>query len=161
MALTANRTNLVTQPGNGAAPESYIVANAEQIYAGALVGVNSAGYLVNWADTAGFVFKGLAIGGTPSVNGAGSNESSVLGNTSATRPPEMTVDVSGVTLKKQAVANETLMTAVGEEFAATDEDTLTNVAPTNVKEIGTIRRFHSATEFDCKLYTPGEYMAHA
>lgn len=156
MTLSANNTSLVTKPRG---QPSYKVANGVTIYTGALVGLNASGYLDNWDNEAGMLFKGLAIGGNPGINGSGANESSVTGNTSATRPPEMLVDESGKILKSQTVTGVSAQGDESDKVFASDENTFTLTPTTNVKAVATVQRWHSSTTADIKLMTPGEYEA--
>ena len=154
MALTAIARYRQRTPGLG----SYTVKNGITIYAGALVGIDpNSGYLQNWnEDSAAIRFVGLAdprlvpttLGVTPD---------SVLGDTSATDPPKCEVNESGPILEEVAVAGA-VQSSVGAPVYASDENTLTMSATSNVGAIGRLAAFRSASDCDVQLFTPNDYM---
>jgi len=154
MALSAEQRYEQRDRGRNA----YIVKTSEVIYPGALVGVDpNSGYLQAWdSDSAAIRFLGLAeprlvpttLGVTPS---------SVTGNTAATEPPETDVNESGVILESIAVTSAA-QTSVGAPVYASDDNTFTVSATSNVGAIGRLVRFVSASDCDVELFTPAEYM---
>jgi len=146
-ALSANVGNRRDRARGATRP--YVVANGAVIYDGALVGINSAGYLVPWADTAGNVFVGVAV------------EGPITGNTSATVPPSCIVSVEGEELLGVAVASG-VQGSVGElVYSATDnsQTDLVLAASTNVEAVGFVTRFVSAGVCDVQLFSTAEYLA--
>ena len=130
-----------------------VVANAIQIYAGALVGVldggSTPGYLDFYDDTETTRFLGLAL-------------EDKLGDTSATPPVKCRVDTSGVTLVGlDSVDGDPSQAKVGElvycETGNTDDMTMTD--PGTSPAIGILTRFGSATDCDVSLFTPEEFAA--
>lgn len=126
--------------------EAVIVLNAQTIYAGALVGINSAGFAANWDDTAGFVFGGTAL-------------AQATGDTSASPNVEIQLNTSGPIYAKVAVTGSTGQTDVGALCYASDENTFDLSATTNVKAVGIVTRYYSGTTCDVRLFTPAEYQA--
>jgi len=125
--------------------ESTPAANTVQIFAGALVAINAAGFATNWGDVVGNTFAGL-------------NSRDVTGDTAAADPPEANVNVSGIHLKKVTVATTASQADNGALVHATDEDTLTLVAGANVNAIGQITRYYQGTICDVRLFNPAEYL---
>lgn len=127
--------------------EAVILTNAVVCYAGSFMGVDmSTGRAVLWADTANYVWKGLA-------------ERGATGNTSASPPVEVEMDVSGQVLKRIAVTGVSAQSHVGDLVYGTDDGTLTLTATSNVGPIGEIVRWHTSTTSDVRLFTPQEYRA--
>lgn len=141
MALTADAFYETSVRGLEATP----AANTVQIFAGALVAINAAGFATNWGDVAGNTFAGL-------------NTRDVTGDTAATPPPEAEVNVSGIHLKKVSVATVASQADCGALVHATDENTLTLVAGANVDAIGQITRYYQGTICDVRLFIPAEYL---
>lgn len=157
-ALAKNDDRLVTSPrGRG----SYIVTNAATVYVNGGVGLTSAGRLSPWADTAGMLWKGLCMGGS-TRNSSANAGGKVTGDTLASPPYEADVDESGSLLRAVPVAGASAQTDLDRlVYSASDNlrTDLTLTATTNVKPIGVIVRYNSATSFDVRLFTPAEYQA--
>lgn len=157
MALTAparytNRAGISLVGQN-----SYPVKNAITIWHGALVGVDTAGYLTKWSSGTAAVllaFKGLAM-----PVGARSNDAKVVGDTAATPVPECPVNESGLILDGVSVTGATTQASVGDPVYATDENTFTMTATPNVSAIGTLVRWKSSGVGDVQLMTPEGYQA--
>lgn len=158
MALTAiarygNRVgaSLVSQ-------NSYIVRTAAKIFAGALVGLDpNSGALANWssASAANLRFLGLAMPVSAEF---------VTGAQTAVPPPEMPVNESGLILEGVTVAGALPIVGgntkgPGQAVFATDENTFTLTATSNVGSIGRVVRCTVAGIADIQLHTPAEYMA--
>lgn len=145
MANLAADLNYVESPRGS---WSYKVTNALQVFKGSLLGIaTSTGYVVKWADTAGHVFKGIAMGGA-------------TGNTSATPPVEVVIDERGVILRRVAVTGASAITDVLDKVYCTTDNPadLTKTATSNVGAIGHIVRWYSSTTCDVQLYTPQEFL---
>lgn len=144
MALSAP----VRYRNRGRVIESHTVVNAQTIYHGALVGLDDSGECRNWADlTTINTFLGIAIPKTDKV----------VGNASAPRV-ECPVNIEGIELEDVSVTGVTGLANVGDLVFATDENTFTTTASTNVRSVGQIVRFRSGTRVDIRLHTPGEYL---
>jgi hypothetical protein len=148
---------MATQTANIILPSStrgvygtYVVTNALQLYAGMLVGTLAAGTLDLWpgGDVATSKFVGVV-------------EFDVLGNTGVTPNVRARVDESGKILLGVPVANASTIANVNDlVYCATSNASadLTTTANTNVKAVGWIKSFNSATSFDVQLFTPSEYL---
>lgn len=145
MALSA----AVRYENRGRGIQSYVVENSEVIYYGALVGLDiNTGRLQQWdTDSNLLKFRGIA---TP-------NDSSVTGNSAGT--VECPVDESGRILEQVTVTGVSGQQHVGELVYATDDNTFTLTATTNVGAIGEVVRWYSSTTCDVRLWTPAEYRA--
>lgn len=140
MALSA-ATTYVTR---GASVMSAKVANAAQIYAGAVIGLKADGYADNWDAVTGTTLLGIA-------------QNTVLGDTGATPLPEVEVATDGRILERVAVTGVTAIASTGDLVYATDENTFTLTGTSNGGAIGYIVRWHSSTSCDVKLFTPSEF----
>lgn len=145
-AITQN-TKRKHRNGNGGYIKSYLVKEAEVIPAGAFVGLDAAGYLVNWtaitADTN--VFLGVALQG-------------VTGDVS--EDVRCSVNCTGVEIRLVAVTGASTIADLtpGKVYLANNND-FTISAPAGGGVVGRIVRFYDSTHFDVKLYTPEEYAA--
>lgn len=140
--LTKGQVNLGFSRGK---TRSFLVKDATQLYAGALVGTDANGFLDNMADTAGLKFAGVLM-------------QDVLGATAT--GVEGIVDVSGVTLQNVAIAGIFVQADVNSLIYSGDgnPNTCTKTAATNVKAIGWASRFRSAGFGDVTLFTPEEHL---
>ena len=122
----------------------WTVANGQVIYANSLVGVNSAGFLVPWANTAGHRFVGRAIEGC-------------TGNTSVT--PAVTCIVSEFDELPSALVASGVQASVGALiYCATDNPADFQLGATaNVKAVGVATRFRAAGVLDVRLFNLIEY----
>lgn len=151
MALTA-AVIYSMRDRNPFARNSYKVQASETIYKGALVGIETVGVttgrLVNWnSDSGDLRFKGIA----------DPNTASVTGDSNGT--VECPVIEGGPVLEEVSVAGASAEQDVGNSVYASDENTFTTSATSNVGAIGTIVRYHTGTTCDVQLYTPQEYDA--
>ena len=128
--------------------QSLIVTNALTLYAGALIGLLSTGYVGNWDDGASSVFLGL-------------NLEEVTGDTSATPPVEARVNSEGVTLKDITVAGTPTQAKVGDPVYSADGSiaSITLDATGRNHPIGYMSRYSSATKQEVTLFTPTEMLA--
>lgn len=157
-ALAANALSTKTKPRGRL---SVIVTNAATVYTGAGVGLTTAGRASPWADTSGMEWLGLSMGGT-TRNSSANAGGKVVGDTSATPPYEVDVNVSGPVLLGVPVAGASAQADVGSRVYSSTDNLLTDLTltpTTNVKSIGKIVRYNSATSFDVQLFTPTEYQA--
>ncbi len=130
--------------------QSFRIADTVALAVGEYVALaNASGDLVAVADTDGHVPVGLVIGFDPPNEADGTD----TGDTSATPPPEVIVDIQETILKQQAVVGVTAQANVGEEVYATGVDTFTLTATTNIPAVGKIVRWHSSTSVDLLLYS--------
>jgi len=128
--------------------KAYTAANGITFYGGGLVGLNAAGYLAKWADTAGHTFLGLLL-------------APVVGDTSATLPPEGRVDISGITLRSATVASVARTDENALVYCTTDNPadfTLTPGSTLLSSPVGYVARFVSSGVADVTLFTPEEAM---
>lgn len=127
---------------------SYVVSNGVTLFGGSLVGINAAGFLDKWADTAGHRFVGILA-------------QTVTGNTSALPPVEGTVCMkAGLTLLDVPVASLTQADVNSLVFCSTDNPAdFSLAASTNVKAVGVVVRFRSAGRGDVMLVTPDAHIA--
>ena len=124
---------------------SYIAANGVTFYAGGLVGINAAGYLAKWADTAGHKFLGLLLEG-------------VVGNTSASPKKEGRVDESGTTLTGVTISGAAQSDVNAPVYCTSDNAADLSLTPTdNVRAIGWVSRYVTTDTVDVTLFTPEEY----
>lgn len=162
MALTAS-VRYSNRPGNGQAGQnSYIVEAGQTIYGGALVGIDpNIGLLQNWssASAANMRFRGIAM-----PVGTAANPNSAVGAPTATPPVECPVNESGLILEGVTVAGAKAAGSVntkgpGQAVYATDENTFTMTATSNVGAIGELVRCTTDGVGDVRLFTPQEYLA--
>ena len=143
--MAALSANLVHETAPRAGRESYLVVDADIVYAGALVGVSAAGFLIPWDNTATSRFVGIAL-------------DQVTGDTSADIPVEVACDTEGRTLLSVAVASAVQGSVGAQVFSTTDnvaDLALTATSPA----IGWIKRFVSASDCDVVLYSTTEASA--
>ena len=147
-ALSADGPQLDTRPSGVSARSAYAMTTSTTIYANSLVGVNDAGFVVPWADTANYEFVGLAL--------ARSCTRALLSSPAE----QVRVDTSGVIIRSATVA-AAVQGSVGElVYCATDNPAdLVLSGPSNVGPIGHVIRFVSAGVADVQLFTPGEHLA--
>lgn len=153
MALTANTFYKVGQDRSVLALR---VKDAEVIYAGAAIALGgpghaSAGYAFNFvADVTNTIFVGWAL-------------EAVTGDTSATEPPEVKLDIGGRLFENLAVSGLAGTIAdVGKPVYMSDNGTFTVTAPTTGQErplIGYITRAISATRVDVLSLSFAELLA--
>lgn len=142
--LTADKNYFNSDRGGR---DSYVISNGVQLFAGALVGTNAAGFLDKWSDTVGHKFEGILLEGA-------------TGNTSATPPVEGRVNTSGVLLRSVTVASAVQANVNDLVYCATDNASDFSLsASTNVKAVGRVKRFVSAGVCDVQLFTPFEHAA--
>jgi hypothetical protein len=148
--MATQTANIILQTSPRGVYNTYVVTNALQLYAGMLVGTLAAGTLDLWpgGDVATSKFVGVV-------------EFDVLGNTGASPQVRARVDVSGRTLLGVPVAGASTIANVNDLVYSTTSNAsadLTVTPNTNVKAIGWIKSFNSATSFDVELFTPSEYL---
>jgi len=141
MALSADTFYETTVTDVNAFP----LTNAVTCYAGSLIGIDdSTGYAVLWADTANYIFAGIAL-------------REATGDTSASPVVNVNVNCGGLILKKVAVTGTSAITHVGDKVYATDDNTFDVSATSNVQEIGIITHWYSGTTCDVQLYSLAQY----
>jgi hypothetical protein len=140
-ALTASLRTLENRPRAGRS--SYVVASGSTVYAWGFVGVNDAGFLVPWSDTANLEFVGIAL---QQVTGDGTLE--------------CRVNEHGDILTGAAVASAA-QGSVGElVYCETDNPADMDLsASTNVGPIGRVVRYGGSSGVaDVELFTPAEHL---
>ena len=141
MALSADHFYETSSPVTIAFP----LTNGVTCYAGSLMGIDdSTGYAVLWADTANYIFAGLALRGA-------------TGDTSASPVVDVELNCEGMLLKKVSVTGVTAITNVGDKCYASDDNTFDVSATSNVQEVGIITRWYSGTTCDVQLYSLAQY----
>lgn len=129
---------------------NYVIQDAEIVYPGGFVGVASgSGLLVRWSDTVGLTFVGLV----DAIVGGGSSGTGDTGGTVAA------VVLRGPILERVAVTGASVQTDAESLVYATSDQDLTLTPTTNVDAIGYITKFHTATQFDVKIFTGDIYRA--
>ena len=144
MAFTSDKIWETCERGQA----TFVVKNNETIYAGALVGIDSSGYLVNWDNTWGNRFVGIAL-------------ETKTGDTSSSPAVEIKVDTSGVILKNISNANiSASQSNVGDFIFSTGYDIESDgtlSATSNVGPVGKIVAYNSDNNtIDVMLLTPAE-----
>lgn len=136
--------------------KSYVIANGVTLYAGALVGLEG-GYLNHWADGTNDRLVGIVLGEGDGISPA----AAMLGDTSASVPPEARCDESGVTLEGIAVGGTPTQADVGGPVYCADSDiaNITKSSTGRTHPIGRLTRFRSVSDCDVELFTPAEMLA--
>lgn len=135
----------------------YPVRNGVTIYYGALVGLSTVGVtdgrLVNWSSGSGALrFLGIAI-----PHGTADAPSTVTGNSGGS--VECEVYEGGPTLENISVTGATSQQTEGDPVYASDENTFTLSATSNVSAVGRVARWRSSGKADVQLYSAMEYNA--
>lgn len=143
----------------GSTRQSAPIANTVTLYEGCLVGFEG-GYANHWADGAADVFAGIVLGPGVGIDPG----AALLGATSATPIPEVSIDTSGVTLMHLASVDGTPTQAkVGDIVYGNGSDpadlNLAAVTANNTP-VGWLSYFRSATDVDVTLFTPSEFLAY-
>lgn len=160
MALTApKRYSMRDQQPN--AINSYPVRSGMTIYYGALVGLSTVGVtdgrLVNWSSGSGALrFCGIAQP-TQQISAGSGTAGSATGNAAGT--VECPVYEGGAILENVSVTGLSANQNVGDPVYASDENTFTLTATSNVGAVGVISRFITGTSGDIQLYSKQEYNA--
>ena len=150
------------------AQNSYKVRPSMTIYHGALVGIDpNSGFLVNWSSgsAANIKFRGVAMPvGATNVSGQ-TTPGAVIGSLTAPQP-ECPVNEGGVILENVTVAGAVVPVSggavtgkTGVPVYASDENTFTVTATSNVGAVGELVRCDTAGIGDVRLFTPTEYLA--
>lgn len=170
MALTAPKT-YSNRPGVSLSSQnSYKVKGGVTIYHGALVGIDpNSGYLQKWssASAANIKFRGMAMPVAATNVPGQTTAGAVIGITDGTVSPvpECPVNESGIILEGVTVAGAVPASGgvatgkPGVPVYATDDNTFTVTATSNVGAIGELVRCDTAGTGDVRLYTPQEYNA--
>lgn len=145
-AITIN-TPRKHRDGHGGYIKPFLVKEAEYIPAGAFVGLDADGYLVNWtvvtANT--LVFQGVAL-------------QEVTGDVS--EGVTCAVNCTGIELRGVAVAGASTIAHLtpGAVYLLNNND-LTITPPAGGGVVARITKFYDSTHFDVRFYTPEEYAA--
>jgi hypothetical protein len=127
--------------------DSYVAADAEQMYGGQLVGLDG-GYLTKWADSATALFVGFLL-------------EAVLGDASADPLPEGRVNDNGDIIVDVPIAGIDATKVGTPVFCPSSNIEDATLTPALGPAIGIVDRFRSTGRGDVKLLTPTEAYAKA
>ncbi len=152
MALTAP-LQITTRPHGPADMRNYRVKDAEVLFMGAYVVLEDAsGDVKNLADAAGNKPLGRVIGLDPLPGDLDEGEK-ITGDTSASEPPSVGIDVGGRIELDRPVTGVVGVADVGESVFFTDEDTITLTATASLPALGEVVAFRSTGRADVLLYS--------
>ena len=142
MALSSSGNLPSVAGADGLAGE---IGNAVQVYSGGFVGIRgpdhaTPGYLVPYNDEAGIMFAG------------GAAETTTLGDTTASPPPETRTNVGEKVLVRATVTGVTSRGDILKPVYATDDNTLTLTRPTTGEVIGIVTDWHTSTTCDVLVF---------
>lgn len=148
------------------AQHNYKVANSNTIYLGSIVGLAQLGYVpltadrgfaIPFEDTANVEYLGIAINSPFDL----SVTNTVVGDTSASVLPEITVEGGVVVLQQVTVTGVAAAADVGNQvFGATDNpNDLTDSSNSTDGALGEVERFFSGTTSDVLMYGRAVYAA--
>tara|TARA_R100000501_G_C2620702_1_gene113954 strand:+ start:673 stop:1176 length:504 start_codon:yes stop_codon:yes gene_type:complete len=138
--------------------QNYRVANGVTVYAGAFTGLPGAsaltsnrGYLVLWQDESTIIWTGMAIG--QSATNSLSTSNAVVGDTSASPVPEVSVECGPIVLEQASVTGVSAQTDVGRTavYASNDND-MTTASSTYANAIGHVLYWHSGSSADVFIF---------
>lgn len=145
-------TTLFNRRKRDAERSSYRIGNAASVAVGEYICLNTVGDAVTVADTAGFVPLGFAVGFSDKATANGTD----LGDTAATPPPEVEVDIGGGIVEGLTVVGVAGTNAdKGLKVYVTAANTFTLAETTNLPALGEIVRSVSATDVDVYFYPAG------
>lgn len=141
-AFTNKRYRLIKSAKN-----NYIVANGVTIYMGAFVGIANVsfvttarrGYAIPWENTANIEWGGIA---EPTIDITASN--TVVGDTSATPPDEVSCEGGELILLSHAVTGAAAQSDVGRAVYGSNDNDLT-ITSNNTTRIGEIESWITST----------------
>jgi hypothetical protein len=150
--------------------QTFRIANAIRIYAGALCGLpgtnaltSARGYLTKWQNQVNLQWAGIAeaeslTGGliTSAQSGTVSNVNSVLGDTSASPVPEITVECGPIILRDVTVTGVSAQTDVWRSLVYCSTDNYTDLQTTATSyspAIGKVLYWNTSTT--CSVYLFG------
>lgn len=150
-------------------PYSFRIANAIRIFAGAMCGLpganaltSSRGYLQRWQNQVNIQWAGIALASDPFTGmltaartGTAANVNSVLGDTSLTPIPEITVETGPCILREVAVTGVSAQTDVWRTlvYNTTDnQDDMTTTATSYAPAIGKAVYWNTSTTCSVFLF---------
>lgn len=150
-------------------PQTFRIANAVRIYAGAMCGLpganaltSSRGYLQRWQDQVNLQWAGIAeatswTGGllTSARTGTPSNVNSVLGDTSLSPVPEISVEMGPFIIGSQAVTGVSAQSDVWRTLIYLSTDNfadMTTSATSYAPAIGKVLYWYSSTRADVLIF---------
>lgn len=139
MALSSSGNMPTVRGADGLAGE---VGNAVQVYSGGFIGIRgpdhatTQGYLVPYNDEAGMIFAG------------GAAETTTLGDTTASPPPETRTNVGDKVICRATVTGVASRGDILKPVYATDDNTLTLTRPTTGEVVGVVVDWHTGTTCD-------------
>ena|SRR3990167_517934 len=150
-------------------PQTFRIANAVRIYGGALCGLpganaltSSRGYLQRWQDQVNIQWAGIAevqswTGGliTASQTGTASNVNSVLGDTSLTPIPEISVEMGPQILVNATVTGVSAQADLWRTLLYCTTDNYADIRTTAASyapAIGKVLYWYSSTSADVMLF---------
>lgn len=162
-------TNYQAQAAIYSMPQTFRVANAIRIFAGALCGLpgtnaltSSRGYLTRWQDQVNLQWAGIALAQSwtgslivSAQTGVAANVNSVLGDTSLSPVPEISVEMGPLNLRNMTVTGVSAQTDVWRTpvYCSTDNFTdFTTTATSYAPSIGRILYWNSSTTATVFVY---------
>lgn len=133
--------------------QNYRVLNGGTIYVGSFVGMLNGtstaqrGYAKAYADQNSIKYLGLAIGSPFDL----STSLTVVGNTSASRIPEVTVECGPGILKSYTVTGSSAFTDVGRQVYLRNDNDM-NLTQVLAPRIGRIEYWYTSTTCDVLVY---------
>lgn len=133
---------------------NYRVANAQTIYFGSYVGMpgtaaltSSRGYAVPYSNQLTIEYLGLAIGSPFNL----STSNTIVGNTSATPVPEVSVEIAPFVELQRVVTGVSAQTDVGKAVYLSNDNDMT-LTSSYAAAVGRVEYWWSSTTCDVLLY---------
>ncbi len=136
--------------------QNYRVANGITIYLGGFTGLANVsfvpytakrGYAIPWENTANLEWLGLATGSPFNL----SVVNTVVGDTSAEPPPEVSVETGEFILLQHAVTGVSAQSDTGKPVYASNDNDLT-LSSNNTARMGEVEYWHSSTSCNVRVY---------
>lgn len=133
--------------------QNYTVLNGSTIYVGSFCGLLNGtstaqrGYVKPYADQNSIKYMGLAIGSPFDL----STSLTIVGNTSATRVPQVTLECGPGILKQYTVTGASAATDVGRQVYLRNDNDM-NLTQVLSPRIGRVEYWHTSTTCDVLVY---------
>lgn len=147
------------------AQQNYKVANSNTIYMGAIVGLAQAdyvltadrGYAIPFENTANVEYLGIAINSPFDL----SVTNTVVGDTSGSPIPEVTVEGGVIVLIQVTVTGVAAASDVGDQVYGADDNpnAMTTTSNNTDGPLGEVERWYSSTTSDVLMYGRAAYAA--
>lgn len=131
------------------------IANSQTLAIDDYAVIDTAGFARRLADTTGFVPAGRVVDFSPP-----DTSNPATGDTTANQPPEAVIKSDGEVLRNISVTGATGQTDIGDLVYASDHETLTLTASTNIPAVGMVVRHRSGTNVDVRLFSIDEIRNH-